>query len=110
MSKKGPELLEEAYYKRTKTDTFLDCVFDEMHSNVEYLKGRVLTVADAISEDPKRREAVKDLLHQAFKDYYDHRHYVLTREMWERIKEGVGEGEKTTSGQNGTARSLPPLR
>jgi len=103
-------LATPADYKVTETDKFLDALFETTRGDVDYLKGRVLTVIDAITDDKERREAIKDLVHQAFSDYFQHRHYPLNSEINKKIKIAMGDIEDDGKTSNNMPDMLPSIK
>lgn len=94
----------------TQTGKFLDALFDTTSNDISYLKGRVLTVIDAITDDKERREAIKDLIHQAFADYSNNRFYPLNNEIYKKIRILAGEIEEDNRNGNAYPDALPRIK
>lgn len=48
------------------------------HTQMDFLRGKILTIAEAAFGDKEQRRAVKDLIHTAFNEQIKHTNDVLT--------------------------------
>lgn len=67
---------------------------DEVNQNVDYLKGRILTILDASIQDPDQRKALKDLVKQEIDDIRWGRGFMpQTHYVYSHLAEKIGDKE-----------------